>query len=894
MITRKKRKSEGGAALLLAVFSLLLLSSIGLAMLFSSDTETVIALNYRDKQSAIYGALAGLQEARDRIHPCNGDLGVGTNGDCTSGGANVLPTALPSLAGTSGAYVLYIINPKDGETIAPWDPSNPYFDTELCHETYAQNVLGVAAPADSKGPCPKDSAHIPAGSTWYAAWDNSSHSWTWNGTETASTVGVGWSLSSPLTYKWVRITLKSDNMTPIPVFPLGGSANGTQVCWDGKNQKQKPATYGNNCQPPMNAVTKIDILSSGTGYADGSHPTVTIAPPPCTINGTTCRTATATADVHALPSGITSTTLTDPGSGYTIAHPVVTITRAAGDTQTQDGSIEANVNGAPVQSVTLTNGTSPACYPAGSSISASFDTSVGSGGVASVTMSGNRCIYSFTGNGRCGDGTVNVSGPGGFTGKMTFGGPHNEWISSTVTNPGNYDTMPAASQLTFTCSNPGSGSNTPRVTSITPGIQISSVSVSAGGNYMAAPNVTFGGATPIAGSTTGVGNLGAAGGTAGQVGSLQIINAGLYDYAPTLTIAPPVSGTNATATASVNPEHGVTQITITDGGAGYPVGSSPTVTIAPPSSGTTAQGKATIGAGGGTWGPVYLVTAMAQTQSGARAMAQMEVGVTYNQFTMNLGGAVTMAGPAPPSPDASNFFGTPNSNPFHIDGHDQNSCGETVTNRPAIGAYDDPNNPTDPTAVDAILDALGRPQNYTGAGGETGSDVVNSYSSLGGITPQGLCAFVESVKTIATNIYPSNPSSIALGSSTSPIYDVVEGDLALGPNHGYGMLVVTGNLTISGNYNWDGLIIVLGGATVNNGGGNGQINGALFVANTNGGCPASTSATLGSPFIDWSGGGGNGIYYDHCKADNLINNVPFTATVSPHGLQVISVKTLVY
>ena len=138
MSIRKKQDQESGVALILAIFGLLLLSAIALAMLFSSDTETSISVNYRDKQSAIYGALAGLQEARDRIHPLTGDLGAGTN--LSAGGLNILPTALPS---TSAPNVLYLINPASGETVAPWNPSNKYFDTELCHESYFVNNLGV-------------------------------------------------------------------------------------------------------------------------------------------------------------------------------------------------------------------------------------------------------------------------------------------------------------------------------------------------------------------------------------------------------------------------------------------------------------------------------------------------------------------------------------------------------------------------------------------------------------------------------------------------------------------------------------------------------------------------------------------------------------------------------
>ena len=119
MRVRGKCDAQRGVALFLTIFALLLLSAVAIAMLYSSDTETTISVNYRDKQAAIFGVLAGLQEARDRIHPLTGDLGPGTN--LSSGGLNIVPTALPS---TSAANVLYIVNPAPGETVAPWDPTN--------------------------------------------------------------------------------------------------------------------------------------------------------------------------------------------------------------------------------------------------------------------------------------------------------------------------------------------------------------------------------------------------------------------------------------------------------------------------------------------------------------------------------------------------------------------------------------------------------------------------------------------------------------------------------------------------------------------------------------------------------------------------------------------------
>ncbi len=72
-----------------------------------------------------------------------------------------------------------------------------------------------------------------------------------------------------------------------------------------------------------------------------------------------------------------------------------------------------------------------------------------------------------------------------------------------------------------------------------------------------------------------------------------------------------------------------------------------------------------------------------------------------------------------------------------------------------------------------------------------------------------------------------------------------------------------------------------------NGGGNGQVTGAVFLANTSAG-----GTTLGSPNANWSGGGGNGIQYDHCWAENMLAKIPFTPQLSPGSLDVISLRFL--
>src|SRR5258706_15855658 len=105
----RNRSAERGIALVAVLVAILLLSVISLGMMYSSNTETLINTNFRTSQTALYAAMAGLQEARDRIQPAT--LSVTT------------PAGLPS---TSAANVVYIINPKNGETVAPWDINNAY------------------------------------------------------------------------------------------------------------------------------------------------------------------------------------------------------------------------------------------------------------------------------------------------------------------------------------------------------------------------------------------------------------------------------------------------------------------------------------------------------------------------------------------------------------------------------------------------------------------------------------------------------------------------------------------------------------------------------------------------------------------------------------------------
>jgi hypothetical protein len=114
-----------------------------------------------------------------------------------------------------------------------------------------------------------------------------------------------------------------------------------------------------------------------------------------------------------------------------------------------------------------------------------------------------------------------------------------------------------------------------------------------------------------------------------------------------------------------------------------------------------------------------------------------------------------------------------------------------------------------------------------------------------------------------------------LGSSGSPKFTFVDGDCSLGD--GAGLLVVTGTLTMSGNASFDGVILVLGDGVLNrNGGGNGDILGALVVASFARAWPA-TENNQPHPFLaptfNTNGGGNSTVQYDSVNVNNAMNTL---------------------
>jgi hypothetical protein len=838
----KHRKSEKGIALLIALFALLLLSAVGLSMMFSADAETSINSNYREKQQVNYASLSGVLEARDRLQPA----------------ATTSPNYIPFPAGppaAASANVYYILNPAAGETIAPWNTSstNQFLDTELCQE----HILGLSGTAGT--PCSGTSA-MPSGSTWRATYDNSLSGYTGD-----------YKLANPLSYKWTRIQLKTDNSSPAQV----GTGGGQVVCWDGKNQIQLPAGYNNDCTPHAGSVSTIILTNPGTGYNSAPH--VNIAAPPSGV------TATATAQFGPTLTGqLSSITLTSPGSGYT-SQPTITIT---GDGM--GATAVATIIGSSVTAVNLTSAGSQ-CYAAAPPVAISGGG--GSGALATATLGSPTCIVSVTGGSCSATGWKNhaglaVSATGGssdFAATMNFANGTGNISNVIITNAGNgYTTAPTT--LTSAAGSCISHST------FTLGSHVTGFTVIAGGSgYSSTPSVTVApgvgsGAVPTATATVGGG-----GASAGQIASIALTNGGTgYTVPPIVTITGG-GGAGALAVASLATANVVTGITVDNGGSGYIA--PPLVTFTGGGGGTGIAAQSFL-SHGTYYGRVFTLTSMAITKGGSKAMTQMEVATPPSQLTVP--GALTLAGPSP-------SFAAPNSTPFTINGTDSSSCDPThpYAVHPAVGVFDNPDQPTEPTAQASVIAALPRPANYIGA--RPSPDIENVFGSLGEnmTTPAGLDALATGVASIATNTYGNNPSSINLGSAGSPTITVVNGNVDLSGNvNGYGILLVTGTLTMSGNFSWHGAVLVIGqGISNNSGGGNGQIVGTMIVAKTR----ESTSpynllpgTTLGAPTLNWNGGGGNGIHYDHCWADNMLANVPYTPPPTTKPLPVLSTRTVTY
>ena len=215
-MTRRKHEKERGAALVLALFALLLLSAIGAFMFLASSTETHIDNNYSSGLRAYYAARSGLEEIRDRARYAS----TPTSPD---GLANRLPQ---DIAGNAGG-VLYILNQTNGEVVDPTDITSKYFDDQLCHDYNSGSVAGLKC------------ATVPGTPDW----------------KLASLT----SLAPNISYKWVRINMKT-NRTADPYFVDSAAPPDARVCWDGLTEQVSPGGASPACD--ANGMQQVYMLTS--------------------------------------------------------------------------------------------------------------------------------------------------------------------------------------------------------------------------------------------------------------------------------------------------------------------------------------------------------------------------------------------------------------------------------------------------------------------------------------------------------------------------------------------------------------------------------------------------------------------------------------------------------
>jgi len=232
---KTKRVPQSGAALLLCLFALLLLSSIGIFLYVSTGTNARIAANYGNNLDAYYAAKSGLAEVRDRVSYSS------KQNPSAPGLADLLPT---DIAGNPQG-VLYVVNSAPGETVDPTDTRNKYFDDQLCHDYNS----GIAPGARCTNP--------PASSNWALPFQASLAP---AGTEPA--------------LKWVRINMKT-NRVVLPNYCVNQACDSapldTPVCWDGKTEQVSPGGTVPACDANgMQNVYMLTSLAVTPGLRDNS------------------------------------------------------------------------------------------------------------------------------------------------------------------------------------------------------------------------------------------------------------------------------------------------------------------------------------------------------------------------------------------------------------------------------------------------------------------------------------------------------------------------------------------------------------------------------------------------------------------------------------------------
>ena len=229
MSDKHRGQAERGAALVIAIFTLMLISVVATAMILMAGSETAMKGNYKSAMQAFYDAKAGLEEGRGRLWASPNNPNPIANCVFPAPGA-VMPTT----------RVCYILNPSPGEVVDPTDQrsTNLYADTEYQTEW---------------------NAAIPGGAGFNAV--------------ASSSPIAGTGIAGPL-YKWVRITPRTEASSKLDVDGDGDPTDTNPLFYDGLQQL---VSHGGAPVPNAAQVLTVTALAV-TPYGSRRMVQYTVAP----------------------------------------------------------------------------------------------------------------------------------------------------------------------------------------------------------------------------------------------------------------------------------------------------------------------------------------------------------------------------------------------------------------------------------------------------------------------------------------------------------------------------------------------------------------------------------------------------------------------------------------
>jgi len=245
------------------------------------------------------------------------------------------------------------------------------------------------------------------------------------------------------------------------------------------------------------------------------------------------------------------------------------------------------------------------------------------------------------------------------------------------------------------------------------------------------------------------------------------------------------------------------------------------------------------------------------------AVKQLQAIIQKDSFNdLTAPATLTLVGPASTASPATNFNFNPGSSTVSVYSGDDVVSTDII---PPIGV-------TDPSNLSTVEDSVSGlpPHPYNGSLIGSASDVTPETPDWLQ-SPSALDAAVKGLANVAQSsggFYASGVTPTSWGNNAAGTgITFCDGDCTLSGTGG-GILVVAGQLTLSGNFNFNGMIIVTGRyGVVRSGGGSGTIQGDMVVAPYLGsriqdGIDPALTDTFLSPQYDLSGGGNSTIVYN--------------------------------